>query len=89
MTPTDHPPRTTPQAINTHAAQAMSLVALGKSLLRNRQLIVQMTRRKAVGCYKGSAVGLAWSFFNPPVMPVVYTWAVGTRKKTCRWPNKT
>ncbi|MBD8657079.1 ABC transporter permease [Oxalobacteraceae sp. CFBP 13730] len=32
-----------------------------------------MTRREVVGRYKGSALGLAWSFFNPVFMLVVYT----------------
>jgi hypothetical protein len=73
MTPTNHLPRTTPQAINPHAARAMSLVALGKSLSRNRQLIVQMTKHEAMGRYKGSIMGVAWSFFNPVFMLVVYT----------------
>ncbi len=44
-----------------------------RSLWRNRQLIVQMTRREVVGRYKGSAMGLAWSFLNPVFMLVVYT----------------
>ena len=47
--------------INPHAAQPTSLVALAKSLWRNRQLIVHMTRREVVGRYKGSAMGLAWA----------------------------
>jgi lipopolysaccharide transport system permease protein len=61
------------QAINPHAAQPASLWALVKSLWRNRQLIAQMTKREVVGRYKGSALGLAWSFFNPVFMLVVYT----------------
>ncbi len=60
-------------AFNPHADQPTSLVALTKSLWHNRQLIVQMTRREVVGRYKGSAMGLAWSFFNPVFMLVVYT----------------
>ena len=64
-----HAPITT----NPHAAQPTSLFALAKSLWRNRQLIVQMTKREVVGRYKGSAMGLAWSFFNPVLMLVVYT----------------
>ena len=60
-------------SINPHAAQPTSLLALGKSLWRNRQLIVQMTKREVVGRYKGSAMGLAWSFFNPVFMLAVYT----------------
>ena len=59
--------------INPHAAQPTSLVALAKSLWRNRQLIVQMTKREVVGRYQGSAFGLAWSFLNPVLMLVVYT----------------
>ncbi len=58
-------------AINPHAAQPTSLVALAKSLWRNRQLIVQMTRREVGGRYRGSVMGLAWSFFNPILMLLV------------------
>jgi lipopolysaccharide transport system permease protein len=60
-------------AINPHAAHPTSLVALCKSLWRNRQLIVQMTKREVIGRYRGSVMGLAWSFFNPLLMLVVYT----------------
>lgn len=62
-----------PVAVNPHAAQPTSLRALGGSLWRNRQLIAQMTRREVVGRYKGSVMGLAWSFFNPVLMLAVYT----------------
>jgi len=70
--------------INPHAAQPTSLVALAKSLWRNRQLIVQMTKREVVGRYKGSAMGLAWSFFNPVFMLVVYTFVFSVVFKA-RW----
>lgn len=60
-------------ATNPHAAQPTSLMALGKTLWRNRQLIAQMTQREVLGRYKGSALGLAWSFFNPVLMLAVYT----------------
>lgn len=70
--------------INPHAAQPTSLVALAKSLWRNRQLIVQMTNREVVGRYKGSAMGLAWSFFNPVFMLLVYTFVFSTIFKS-RW----
>jgi lipopolysaccharide transport system permease protein len=59
-------------------------VALGKSLWRNRQLILQMTKREVVGRYKGSAMGLAWSFFNPVFMLVVYTFVFSVIFKS-RW----
>ncbi len=74
----------TPVAVNPHAAQPTSLVALGRSLWRNRQLIGQMTRREVVGRYKGSVMGLAWSFFNPVFMLVVYTFVFSVIFKS-RW----
>ena len=69
---------------NPHAAQPTSLAALGQSLWRNRQLIVQMTQREVVGRYKGSFMGLAWSFFNPLFMLVVYTFVFSEVLKA-RW----
>lgn len=71
-------------AINPHADQPTSLAALAKSLWRNRQLIMQMTRRDVVGRYKGSAMGLAWSFFNPVFMLAVYTFVFSVIFKS-RW----
>lgn len=74
----------TSASINPHAAQPTSLNALAKSLWRNRQLIMQMTKREVVGRYKGSAMGLAWSFFNPVFMMVVYTFVFSVVFKA-RW----
>ena len=74
----------TSTAINPHAAQPTSLVALAKSGWRNRQLIVQMTKREVVGRYKGSALGLVWSFFNPVFMLAVYTFVFSVVFKA-RW----
>ncbi len=71
-------------AINPHASQPISPLALCKSLWRNRQLIVQMTKREVVGRYKGSVMGLAWSFFNPVFMLVVYTFVFSEIFKS-RW----
>ena len=71
-------------AIDPHAAQPTSLVALIESLWRNRHLIVQMTRREVVGRYKGSALGLAWSFLTPILMLAVYTFVFSVVFKA-RW----
>jgi lipopolysaccharide transport system permease protein len=71
-------------AINPHAKQPTSPLALCKSLWRNRQLILQMTKREVVGRYKGSAMGLAWSFFNPVFMLVVYSFVFSEIFKS-RW----
>lgn len=43
-----------------------------------------MTKRDVVGRYKGSAMGLAWSFFNPVFMLVVYTFVFSVIFKS-RW----
>lgn len=71
-------------AINPHAAQPTSLLALGRSLWQNRSLIAQMSKREVVGRYKGSILGLAWSFFNPVFMLVVYTFVFSEIFKS-RW----
>ncbi len=71
-------------AVNPHAAQPTSPVALAYSLWGHRQLILQMTKREVVGRYKGSAMGLAWSFFNPVFMLVVYTFVFSEIFKS-RW----
>jgi lipopolysaccharide transport system permease protein len=70
--------------INPHAAQPTSLASLAKSLWRNRQLIMQMSKREVVGRYKGSAMGMAWSFFNPVFMLLVYTFVFSEIFKS-RW----
>lgn len=44
-----------------------------ESLIKNRRLIAQMTKREVVGRYRGSIIGLAWSFFNPLLMLAIYT----------------
>jgi lipopolysaccharide transport system permease protein len=84
MTSNSHSPSTIHQGTNPHAAQPTSLVALGKSLWRNRHLIVEMTKREVVYRYKGSFMGLAWSFFNPVFMLAVYTFVFSVVFKS-RW----
>ena len=70
--------------MNPHASQPTSLVALARSLWHNRSLITQMTTREVVGRYKGSVMGLTWSFFNPIFMLTVYTFVFSMVFKS-RW----
>lgn len=70
--------------MNPHAPQPITLKALIRSLLRNRQLIAQMTKREVVGRYKGSIIGLAWSLFHPIFMLTVYTFVFSEVFKA-RW----
>lgn len=82
MTP--NTPLSPAQGINPHARPPATPAALARSLWRNRQLILQMTRREVAGRYKGSALGLAWSFFNPVFMLAVYTFVFSVVFKA-RW----
>lgn len=59
----------------------MEMVA---SFWRNRQLILQMSKREAIGRYRGSVMGLAWSFFNPLLMLIIYTFVFSVVFKA-RW----
>lgn len=70
--------------MNPHTVQSVSLPALARSLWRNRQLVLQMTKREVVGRYRGSVLGLAWSFFNPVLMLMVYTFVFSVAFKA-RW----
>lgn len=40
---------------------------------KHRSLIFQMVRREVIGRYRGSVMGLLWSFLNPVLMLLVYT----------------
>jgi len=66
----------------------ISPVAMVRSLTKNRSLIYQMSKREVIGRYKGSAMGLLWSFFNPILMLIVYTFVFGVIFKA-RWPGVT
>jgi len=70
--------------MNPHNTQPISPFALVSSLWRNRGLITQMTQREVLGRYKGSVMGLAWSFFNPILMLSVYTFVFSVVFKS-RW----
>lgn len=56
-----------------------------------RGLIWQMTRREIVGRYRGSLMGLLWSFLNPLFMLAIYTFVFSVIFQA-RWtqhsPNK-
>jgi len=54
------------------------------NLWGNRELIAQMTQREVIGRYKGSMMGLLWSFLNPVFMLVVYSFVFSVAFKA-RW----
>lgn len=53
-------------------------------LWTNRNLWWRLTEREVLGRYRGSALGLAWSFINPLSMLAVYTFVFSQVFKT-RW----
>ena len=67
-------------------------VEMVASLWRNRSLIHSSAKREVLGRYRGSAMGLLWSFLNPVFMLAVYTfvfsevfkarWSAGSESKT-------
>lgn len=70
--------------MNPHASPSVSPIALVGSLWRHRELIVGMTKREVIGRYKGSVMGLLWSFLNPVLMLAVYTFVFSFVFKS-RW----
>jgi lipopolysaccharide transport system permease protein len=59
--------------MNPHLAHKTTLSEVFANFFRNRKLIFQMAQREVLGRYRGSVIGLAWSFFNPLLMLGVYT----------------
>jgi lipopolysaccharide transport system permease protein len=54
------------------------------SFWRNRSLIKALVQREVVGRYRGSVLGILWSFFNPVVMLLIYTFVFSVVFKA-RW----
>jgi lipopolysaccharide transport system permease protein len=65
-----------------------SLCAMLISLYRNRDLILASVRREVLGRYRGSAMGLLWSFVYPFLMLVVFTFMFSVVFQS-RWGSDT
>ena len=71
---------------------SVSLLEMFNSFWRNKGLVRVLVKREVIGRYKGSIMGILWSFLNPVFMLVVYTfvfsvvfkarWSTGTGSKT-------
>jgi lipopolysaccharide transport system permease protein len=70
--------------MNAHQVYSASPVNMFTSFWSNRQLIWQMAKREVAIRYRGSLMGLAWSFINPLLMLVVYTFVFSVVFKA-RW----
>lgn len=77
---------------NSSKALSLSPITALRSIVGHRRLVIEMIKREVIGRYRGSVMGLLWSFFTPVLMLVVYTfvfsvvfrarWAGGTGSKT-------
>lgn len=63
---------------------SISPLEMGASLWRNRTLAKALVQREVVGRYRGSIMGILWSFFNPVFMLVIYTFVFSVVFKA-RW----
>lgn len=70
--------------MNQHLRHSATLSALFRSFWTNRSLLRALVKREVVGRYRGSVMGLAWSFFNPLLMLVIYTFVFSVVFKA-RW----
>ena len=67
-------------------SNSTGILNLHSSLFKNFELITSLTKREILGRYKGSVLGLLWSFFNPLLMLAVYTFVFGVVFKS-KWPG--
>ena len=89
-TPALRPPASSVRATPGSESVARNLdpLALARHLWSHRNLIWQLTRREIEGRYKGSLLGIFWSFVSPLVLLAIYTFVGGVVLKI-RWPEST
>ncbi|MGX2030830.1 ABC transporter permease [Methylocaldum gracile] len=57
---------------------------MAATLWRNQDLVKALVKREVIGRYRGSVLGILWSFFNPVFMLTVYTFVFSVVFKA-RW----
>ncbi|WP_027186510.1 ABC transporter permease [Desulfovibrio inopinatus] len=67
-----------------HDSCSASPLAFFRSLKVHRALIYNLIKRDIIGRYRGSIMGILWSFFNPIFMLLVYTFVFSVVFKA-RW----
>lgn len=70
--------------MNPNRSTSASLASLIGSIWKNRGLVYQLTQRDISGRYRGSTMGVAWSFITPLLMLAVYTFVFSVIFKS-RW----
>lgn len=69
-----------------NANRSIAPVEMVWVFFRNSNLIIDLIKREVVGRYRGSSMGLLWSFFNPILMLIIYTFVFSIVFKA-RWPG--
>ena len=72
--------------VRTAQGKPVSLLDFFFIPVRHRHLIFRLIQRDVVGRYRGSFIGIAWSFFTPLIMLVLYTFVFSVIFKA-RWPG--
>lgn len=72
--------------MNPHAPQSVQPLEMVMSIFKNRSLILDLIKREVLGRYKGSIMGLLWSFLSPVFLLIVYTFMFSIVFKA-RWPG--
>lgn len=72
--------------MHVHAPPPADPVSLLTGFWRERRLIGQLVRREVLGRYRGSFMGVAWSFLSPILMLVVYTFVFSVVFQA-KWPG--
>lgn len=74
--------------MNASRAAAISPHSMVGSMVSNHALVYQLAKREVISRYRGSLMGLAWSFFNPLLMLAVYTFVFSVVFQA-RWNTET
>lgn len=64
-----------------HSATPAAMISV---LFRQRELLWDLVKRDFIGRYKGSMLGVLWSFFNPLLMLAIYTFVFSVAFKA-KW----
>lgn len=77
---------TTVSAQSGGGLRYLNPLAMARNLWRHRELVLQFARREVEGRYRGSFLGILWSFITPLVMLLIYTFVFGVIFQA-RWPQ--
>lgn len=82
------PIRATSKQVNPQSSFSSDPYEMVSAICRRRELIWELTKREVIGRYRGSAMGLAWSFLHPLIMLAIYTFVFSVVFRA-RWPGLT